>query len=189
MIKPEDVLLVIFEGRGCNRYLLRWMRQFPRRWRTRPPNMLYDFLAVWRNQQIRQFLERTQLPWIWLIDDDMVPVPETMALLDTGADVAGCAYVSRTGDPAHSREGEVGAACLRISRRALTAAGPPWFAITASADGTSIEECECKYFSRRMREAGFQAVTIGRVGHVVPVVLVPGRQQQDPVEVRFIRKD
>jgi len=185
MIRREDVQLIIFEGRGANKHLLRWSKSFPHRWRARPPTRVRDYVALWRNQQVREFLARTTLGWVWLIDDDMVPVPDTSLLLESESDVACCRCWSRTGTEAHPAEAEVSAACLLVSRHALEAVGPPWFQVVLSADGTGLAKCECTYFAERMRAAGFTPAKLGRVGHIVPLVVLPGQGREDPFLVKF----
>jgi hypothetical protein len=179
-IDPADIQVMVFEGRKVNPALKQWLKRFPHRKVLAPPTGLRDFLCLWRNHEIAAFLADTVgPPWLLLLDDDMVPVEDTDLLLDCPADLAGAAYWSRPGPDgspggiAHGADGYVGAAALKVSRRALSAVEPPWFWAEPDPAGTKLARCECTYFCDKMRAAGFHPVKAGRIGHILPMVVLP----------------
>jgi len=167
----HDVQLAVLVGRGCNRFLRRWAERFDHR-RFFHGSDLPDMLACRRNRIFRWFRDSCELPWLLMVDDDVVPVAETEALLACPADVAAARCVARTGHVAH--EHTASAACVKISRRAVAAVRPPWFRFTLSDDGAAQRMCECQYFWRKFHRAGLTPVVAGAVGHRFPVTVLPG---------------
>lgn len=45
-------------------------------------------LARWRNSVVRQFLDDTDAPWLWMVDSDMVFAPDTLGRMLAAADWA-----------------------------------------------------------------------------------------------------
>lgn len=166
-----DIQLAILAGREVNPHLRRWAQRFPHT-RVFQGSDLPDLLACRRNRILQWFRDECDLPWLLMCDDDIVPVAQTADLLACGTDVAAARCAARGGRDAHGHT--AGAACLKISRRALQAVPPPWFRFTLSQDGTRQLMCECQYFWRKFCRAGFTPVTAGAAGHRFPVVVLPG---------------
>jgi hypothetical protein len=184
MIDRANIMVVVFEGRGTNAKLKRWVSGFANRRLATPPTGLKDFIGLWRNQEVKNFLENTKLEWLLILDDDMVPVPDTDLLLDCTADIAGASYWSKEGGVAHGKDGCVGCGALKVSRKALLAVQPPWFMIEMDGTGTKLASCECVYFCRKMKAAGFQPVHAGRMGHMMMLEVLPSPDGKMP-QVRF----
>lgn len=111
-----------------------------------------------------------------MADADMVPIQGTDEILETPADIAACRCIGKSGRESHGEDGVVSEAFLRVSRKALEAIGPPWFTYTLSDDGQSVAVCTGRSFCERARNAGFAPTHVGKVGHLIPMVVVPGRE-------------
>jgi len=138
-------------------------------------------IGVWRNVIVQWFLKETKLPWLVMLDDDMIPVVDTQALLQSPADITGCHVIGRGGSHVHGHnDGHIGAGAMKISRHALETIRKPWFRIVDAQDGLSIAQCECGFFCEKARRFGFHPVKAGRIGHRVPVILLPS--ENDPTK-------
>ena len=177
-----DLQLVILEGRGANRFLRSWSLQFDHR-RVLEVSDFRDHVACHRNQVFQWFLDSCRLPWLVLVDDDVVPVPETEELLRSPADFAGARAWGRMGAPLHPETFSMSA--VKVHRRVIQAIAPPWFAFTFSPDGQRQEQCECLYFQRKVQAAGFQCVQAGTIGHRFPVTVLPGPPGADGLHFVF----
>jgi hypothetical protein len=171
MLSYPDIQLAVLAGRGVNPHLRRWAERF-QHVRVFRGSDLPDLLACRRNRILLWFRDQCRLPWLLLLDDDVVPVEQTDELLACAADVATARCMARTGREAHAHTAS--AACIKISRRALSAVPPPWFRFTLSTDGMRQLMCECQYFWRKFHRAGLTPATAGAVGHRFPVVVLPG---------------
>jgi len=177
-MKPEskDIQVIILTDKQENELLSSWIVRFPhvKRFhdlRTARPGPFY--VQVCQNQSVKWFLEKTDLAWLLLVDDDMVPVQGTDALIACEADVATATYAAQAGGFAHPAPGKLGTGILKVSRYALEKMGPPWFGVKLSPDGCTLAECVCDWFSRRAKEAGFFPVKAGICGHIVSYVTLP----------------
>ena len=179
MIDKMDVnrmVFVVLNHRGTNPLLRRWLTQFPQ-------VMLAshfcsfagrDLLACWRNQIVEHFLTLENADWLIMCDDDVIPIiGETEKLLECEADVSACRYFARYGVEAHPEEGEIGLHIAKISRKALEKIKPPWFAFEMNEKGTAQRTCECDYFCKKAKEAGFYPVKAGIAGHLIEVYAIP----------------
>ncbi len=182
----EDIVVAVLAARPITPALLYWLTTFPaenvhpsRQWGNSGGT---EMLAVWRNQIVADFLEHTDLPYLMMVDADAWPVPRSDGIIYAEGDVCGVHAVGRHGRRAHAGDGEVGAHCLRISRRAIeaiaaSAAFDPargWFAFPTAERGTTITNCEDGYFCWLARQAGFHPIKVAPMGHVVQVVAFPG---------------
>jgi len=165
---------IVLEGRyPANGRLLAWLEaRFAHIYRAQHPfgSGQPDYLAPWRNLLVRWFLEETVRREMLMIDADMVPLPETEELLRTAADVAGCRCIGKSGFEVHGEDGVISHAFMRVTRKALEAIAPPWFAYEMSPDGSCVAKCTCRYFSEKAVAAGFPPVHVGEVGHLIPMV-------------------
>ncbi|HUX03081.1 MAG TPA: hypothetical protein VMY35_19140 [Phycisphaerae bacterium] len=177
-MKTDEMQVVVFEWRGANAILSKWLAGFPRvrRMRREAGYQATDCLAAWRNQAVKWFLKETDKAWLLMLDDDIVPLKETGVLLACEADIAGCHFFSKNGCEGHGEDGHISMAASKLSRRALQTIAPPWFAFGFNADGTEMVQCECDYFTAKARAAGFHPVKAGLVGHIVPAVMIPGEE-------------
>ena len=186
MPTKKDIAVVVLAGRPVTPALMDWLGTFP------PENVrpCYPFgslggaemLAVWRNSIVCDFLDNRSLPYLMMVDADAWPTSESDGIVHAHGDICGVHAVGRHGHRAHAGDGEVGAHCIRISRRALEAiaacdAFDPdrgWFAFPTINRGTGIANCEDGYFCRLARQAGFHPIKVAPMGHLVPVVVSPG---------------
>jgi hypothetical protein len=117
---------------------------------------------------------------LWFADGDVAPTAETDALLDARGDVVGAEYPCACG--AWQLPYEVHMGLLKVRREVLEtlieerdAQGRhrPLFAVARSPDNTVAYGCECRWFARRAREAGFETSRIGRADHLARALGVP----------------
>jgi len=160
-----EIQLAVLAGRGVNEHLARWSRRFVNPWKVEGPETIEEVPDA-RNRIFRAFRDRSDLPWLLMMDDDCVPVAETEELLETQADIAGPRIFARTGREAHQHC--LSAACIKISRRAVEAIREPWFRFSRRGG------CECSWFFNRAYQTGFRPVRAGLIGHRFPVVVLPG---------------
>lgn len=124
-----------------------------------------------RNGLVKHFRDFGRTEYLLLVDADQIWDPAADPILSAPGDVLYCDYISQFGALAHG--GELGCGCLRVSRHALRRITPPWFQFRRDAHGCRLEECECRWFLARAREAGLEPRSVGRIGHIVPFVAMP----------------
>ncbi|MCX5675396.1 MAG: hypothetical protein NTX87_10360 [Planctomycetota bacterium] len=170
-ISAQRIVIAVMAFRvEPNRHLARWLKG--RYWRYGSPECPVD---VARNQTVKRFLEEDkEFDCLLMIDADMVPLAETEPILSVAGDVVFCGYVGAEGAAGHVGDANFGAACCRLSRRALEGISPPWFRFTTNAAHTVRTACECAHFRARAHGIGAEIRQVGIVGHLQPVILVPG---------------
>ena len=141
-----------------------------------------ESIAIRRNKVVKDFLAgKKEYDWLLMIDEDAWPLPQTDDLLTDSRPVTGCRYISKAGVEAHAGDGEVGCHFMKVSRQALLTIRDSdafdshrgWFAIEQDHDGTRLDRCECSYFCRLARTCGIHPHKVGRVGHVMAMVVAP----------------
>jgi hypothetical protein len=167
----SDVQLMILEARGCNHFLRLWARQFDHH-RQLEVSDFRDHMAAHFNRALAWFRDHCTLPWLLLIQDDVVPLPETEALLTCDAALAVAQAWGRAGTEQHPHRFSL--ACLKMHRKVVQAIPAPWFAFAFSPDGLRQEACECLHFHQRAQAAGFPLVQAGMVGQRQMVTILPG---------------
>lgn len=192
----KDVQIIVFDTRPINPWLSRWLTRFKnvRMASTASPDAFggRDFLAMKRNRAIWWFLKKTKLPWLLMVDDDIVPLdgledcPATWPLVESKADVTSAHFVNKAGREAHHTEGNLSLAAAKLSRRALLRIEPPWSHFEFTADGTKLLCCECDYFAAKARAAGYCPVKAGAVGHLATAVLIPGRNKKEMSRLKLL---
>ncbi|HUX00842.1 MAG TPA: hypothetical protein VMY35_07665 [Phycisphaerae bacterium] len=172
----ETIQVVVFDGSREHPLLSSWLLGFPHVLRFRdvqPGKRGSIYLQTCRNRAVKWFQQETTLPWLLLLDDDEIPVSETEGLIVCEADVASAAYVSQKAEMLHPHPGGLCGGALKVSRYALEKIEPPWFGVRFSADGCDAVECECQWFERRAKAAGFHPVKAGSIGHIVSYLTLP----------------
>lgn len=164
------IQLAVLDGHGINEHLARWSRRFENPWRCKGAESK-EGIPEARNRIFRAFRDKSDLPWLLMMDDDCVPVSGTDALLRSEADIASPRVVAKPGHEAHPHG--LSAACIKVSRRAICAIPEPWFGFSRRGG------CECSWFFNRACQSGFRSVRAGLIGHRFPVVVLPGGD--DPV--------
>ena len=174
MMNASQIQIVVFDGSPVDPRLRKWVESQPHFAYAShiAPKGFPDLVAMQRNRICRWFLDHTDRDCLLMLDADQIPVEATVPILTAEAPIAGCAYVQRDARIGHEPDGEAAAGCLRISRAALQAIDPPWFQWVLSDDGCEVAECDCGHFCRKAREAGYHPVTVGRIGHIVPAVVI-----------------
>ena len=187
----DDIQVAVFDHEPPNRWLKAYLARFAHAARVSQilddEDRFADFIATRRNRVAEWFLAETDLAYLLMLDHDHIPGDELEPLLASAADVVGTAYVRASGNSAHPGDGDAGAGCLRISRTALERIGPPWFAFVFNARGTAIDLCECGYFCRKARAAGFHPVKAGSIDHIIPMVARPIAGEHTKARVTFLK--
>lgn len=195
-MRNKDIQVALFDSGPVNPWLSRWLERFEHvRLTSRGSPDDFggkDFLAVKRNHTLKWFLEKTDLPWVLMMDGDIVPLdgledcPDTWPLIECQADIASARAIGKSGHEAHGKEGDLSMAAVKISRRALERMKPPWALFGYSEDGTSTTHCECDYFAAKARGAGYCPVKAGAVGHLATAVLIPGRNEKEMSRLKLL---
>ena len=182
-MKNKDVQVVVFDTRPLNSYLSKWLERFKHVQFTSKicPGSFnsLDLVPCKRNQAIKWFLEETKLKWLLMLDDDIIPLddlancPKTWPLIKSEKDVVSARFISKMGNEAHGRGGDVAMAAVKISRTLLKKIKPPYTHFAFNADETERMVCECDYFAAKCRDAGFYPTKAGAVGHIVQAAVVP----------------
>ena len=118
-----------------------------------------------RNEIFRWFITETDLPWLVMLDDDIVLTIESEPFILNEADVTGPHIADAQGREAHPTSLASGA--IKFSRRAVELLDQCW---AAPVDGT----CGCNQLYNACKQAGLQVAKAGVVGHRVPVTVFPG---------------
>jgi len=170
MIDVQVVIPVAPDG-VINGHLATWCERHAPHYRTWIDGRGRNNLPVIRNDLSGEFLRACALPWLWMIDSDMVPLAETRSILCASDALARSCSGPRRGsrDPAH--HGGLWCACLLIHRQALAACGPAPFGTATLADG----QCECLAISATCEAAEIPTSQSGTIGHRFPCIAVPDR--------------
>ena len=178
----DNIMVVPVDFRGIGRHMRRWLAHMPHV--TYASDICFstfggqDLLAVWRNKIAEWFLEKTDKEFLLMLDDDNIPLDSITELLESKADVAACHFFSREGGEGHDADGTVSMASLRVSRRALEQIPRPWFKFEFNEYHTEMTSCECAWFCKQAKLAGFHPIKIGEIAHVMKVALLPGEDGQ-----------
>jgi len=119
-----------------------------------------------RNTAVRELVLKApaEITDFVLMDRDMRPNELTWPVLQAEGDLVGCTYpvadMRRWSDPTAIHLGLV-----RVKRRVFEKLDPPWFQLTYNDDGTRRTNCECRYFCRKVIDAGFSVVRTGWCDH------------------------
>lgn len=139
-------------------------------------------LACERNASVEQFLRSPmKLGNLCLLDRDKYPVAETEAILKVPGDLVYCGYVNRKRGCFHFGDGDLGAGCMRVSRKVLLAMKPPWFEFEYNDRGTAVTRCECGNFLKKAKAVNFDSKMVGVIGHLIPMVARPN--PGDPTKI------
>jgi len=190
-MKYDDIMVVPVDFHGVGRHLRAWLSTMP--------NVKYasdirpttfgglDLLAVWRNCIAEWFLRKCDKPWLLMMDDDNIPLDSMSELLDCEADVSACHFFSRAGGEGHDSDGVLSMASLKVSRRALERIERPWFKFEFNANHTKLTRCECSWFCKQARAAGFHPVKVGVLAHVMKVALIPPEEPGKACQMKFLQ--
>ena len=92
----------------------------------------------------------------------------TDAILTTDGDVVAVRYETANDRGAWSSAHAMHTGMFKVRRAVLEAMAPgPWFMERYSADGTTMEACNCMGFAEKVIAAGFKIVRAGRAWHNV----------------------
>lgn len=173
-VKLEEIQIVVmrYNAPACEE-LSRWLAYVGMDWRYGVSDYEID---VARNKNIQKFLAE-DVPkgkkYLLMINDDMVPLPESTPILTEDGDLVYLASSSSRGTIEHLGDKNFSSACWRASAELLQSFGPPWFRVGHSGDVCDRTYCDCMYFKDRAQEAGFDAKMVGIVGHRVNIILHP----------------
>jgi len=190
-ILKDEIQVVVFDFRGVRRHLRSWLDTMPHVKRAsdicpEDKGAMY-LLAMRRNIVAKWFLEKSSLPWLLMINDNVIPLESVDELLACEADVAGAHFFSRRGGEGHDVDGSVATACVKISRRAFERIPPPYFRYEYNDDHTERLQCECGWFCKQAIAAGFYPVKAGVVAHMIEVALIPPTESGGQCKMKFLQ--
>ena len=190
-VTKDKIQVVVIDFRGVRRHLRSWLDTMPH------VKMASDIcsedkgamylIAMRRNIIAKWFLEKTNLPWLMMLNDNVIPLESINELIACDADVAGAHFFSRHGCEGHDVDGTVSTACIKISRQALKRTATPWFKHAYNADHTHRLQCECAWFCDQARAAGFYPVKVGLIAHVIEVALIPPKETGGSCQMKFLQ--
>jgi len=164
MIYPE-IQFAVLKGRPTVNRHLRRFGQSVAHYREFIGSATWKGTFAVRNEIFRWFITETDLPWLVMLDDDIVLTVESEPFILGEADVTGPHVVDARGREAHPTGLASGA--IKFSRRAVGRLDQCW---AAPVDGT----CGCNMLYNECRKAGLGVAKAGTVGHRVPVTVFPG---------------
>jgi len=160
-----DIQFAVLKGRpAVNRHLRRF-GQAAAHYREFVGSATWAGTFAVRNEIFRWFIAETDLPWLVMLDDDIVLTDESASFVLSEADVTGPHIADAQGREAHPTGLASGA--IKFSRRAVEQLDQCW---AAPVDGT----CGCNMLYNECRKAGLVIAKFGVVGHRVPVTIFPG---------------
>jgi hypothetical protein len=161
-----EIQFAVLRGRpAVNRHLRRF-GQSVAHYREFPGSANWQGIFAVRNAIFRWFLAECALPWLVMLDDDIVVTAESEPFLASTADVTGPRVVGAT-DGIEVHPHTLSAAAVKLSRPAVAALGACW---QPPADGN----CGCPILFNACIQASIRPVKAGAVGHRVPVTILPG---------------
>jgi len=161
-----NIQFAVLRGRPTVNRHLRHFGQTVARYREFPGSATWQGIFAIRNGIFRWFLDECALPWLVMLDDDIVLTAESEPFLASQADVTGPRVVGASdGQEVHPHT--LSAAAVKLSRPAVAALGECWH---PPADGS----CGCSTLFNACIRAGIQPAKAGAVGHRVPVTVFPG---------------
>jgi len=162
-----DIQFAVLRGRPTVNRHLRRFGQAVAHYREFPGAPTWQGIFAVRNGIFRWFLRECDLPWLVMLDDDIVLTAESEPFLASTADVTGPRVVGASdGQEVHPHT--LSAAAVKLSRPAIEALGECW---QAPID----ESCGCQALFNACLRVGIKPVKAGIVGHRVPVTVFPGR--------------
>ena len=172
----SDIQFAVLRGRpAVNRHLRRFS-QTVAHYREFPGSATWQGIFAVRNGIFRWFLDECDLPWLVMLDDDIVLTAESEPFLASQAEVSGPRVVGASdGQEVHPHT--LSAAAVKLSRPAVAALGECW---KPPADGN----CGCPTLFNACAQTGIKPVKAGAVGHRVPVTVFPGPVFLTDAEVR-----
>ena len=99
------------------------------------------------------------------IDNDVTPTASTWQFLEGDGDVVACRCSMKGHPHAWDHPEDFHNALWRCKTKVLRAIEPPWFNFIYSDDGCSVLGCDCLYFAKKVRAAGFTIAHRGRASH------------------------
>ena len=187
-----DIQVVVFDFKGVGRHLRSWLDTMA--------NVAYAseiassglgakyLIGMRRNIVAQWFLEESTLPWLLMVNDTIIPLPSIKELLDCKADVAACHVFSQAGREGHGADGDASTACMKISRTALERIPRPWFKWEFNTSHTKVLQCDCGWFCKQAKKAGFLAVKAGMVAHLIKVALIPPQTKDGECRMKFLHQ-
>lgn len=172
MVDKSKIKVVIqkYNGSACEE-VYDWLRDNQLSWRH---GVSQQPIAVGRNQNVARFLAEDVpkgFEYLLFLDDDMVPLAETMPILHEDGDLVYCAYPNARGGIDHFGDGTLCCGCLRISSNLLGKLHPPYFRTGHSGDIMQYTGCDCRYLNERAAEMEVKSRMVGLVGHLQKLVL------------------
>ena len=176
-INKIQVIVMRHNSPACEE-LQEWLHVMKLDWR----NGVGDYeIDVARNRNVKRFLDE-DVPagkeYLLMMDEDMVPLPESLGIIQLPGDLLYCSYPNKRGGIDHFGNGTMASGCVRMSAKLLQSIPAPWFRTGHTGDMMSHTNCDCNYFRDRAREAGADAQMAGLIGHLQKTVLavVPGSE-------------
>jgi len=174
-MRPTDLAVVRFgyPDQAHNPALAAWLRHLAAAGyavREAPFDFRVDLV---RNREVGRFMDETDAAALLMIDADMVPLADTDVILRAPGPVVFCPYVGQRGTLIDWKTQGLPTGCARIGRRVFEAVGEPWFDYQTDYTIRLATRCEAATFTEKIVRAGFEPRPVGRIGHLLRVVVSP----------------
>ena len=172
-----DIQFVVLRGRPTVNRHLRQFGASAAHYREFPGSATWTGTFAIRNEMFRWFLAETDLPWLVMLDDDIVLTTESEMFLLSDTDVAGPHVADAAGHEAHPTGLATGA--VKFSRKAVQSLGSFWAPPTNGG-------CGCSTLYNACRKAGLVITKAGVVGHRIPMTVWVNKPAQFDAEVMIL---
>ena len=131
-----------------------------------------------RNEVMRWFIEGSRLPWLVMLEDDIVLDESSRPFIESVADITSPRIVEALGGKEVHRNTITTAA--KFSRKAVEMLGECFAPLPKCG-------CDCQRLYAACVEKGIRPIKAGLVGHRIPMTAWPDRQAQFDSDVEFLR--
>lgn len=161
-------VIVVSHDRPANKLLGAWLNEKKLDWEYSARD--YDVGEV-RNMAVNKFLKEGTHTHLMLVDDDIVPTPDTDAILAVDSHACYCGTVGPGATYGHNRDNDWNEACCRMSDTLLKRLQYPYF--KAIYDNGRRVMCDGGTFLKQARILGVHPNRVGTAGHLQTCILLP----------------
>jgi hypothetical protein len=129
-------------------------------------------VAAARNGAVIDFLAG-EASHLILMENGAWPDESSDVILQGDQDAVYLGHVATGGHIGHVGDGELGCACVRLSRACLEAIEPPWFGFEFDKTGSQSIKCDCMMLRDKLHAAGFKTYMVGVIAHRVEMLALP----------------
>jgi hypothetical protein len=175
MMKDLTVVRFGYARDAENKALGEWLRRLAVAGAAVRDSSFSPRVDLTRNREVGRWLIEERTAYLLMVDADMRPVAETDAVLVEAGDCVACAAVDQAGRVIDWRTQGIPTGCLRLSRALMERMPEPWFEYRLAPGLRSVVAGEAATFSARLQALRVKPRIVGRVGHRMDIVALPGQ--------------